>query len=1798
MRRNSPPPSLSGVGGRGRGAAPDVPSGSRRILRTRGFAAFLFALLGVAGLAGFARPAAGQDPVIVSKSWAFTPPNHNEIGNQFRLLFITSDDSTATSTDISDYDTFVQNAVANGHAQIQEHSSKFKVLGSTSSVNATDHTGTTYTSMDKGVPIYWLKTNPGGGAKVAADYEDFYDNTWDNKSNNRNELGAKKAPNTETQNTIKIWTGTNNSGTKSSRPLGNPHRVSYGQLNNNQSRHLLRPLIFDIPSSENHFYGLSPVFEVGVVPTKVTLSVSGGVTEGGAGLSITATASQRNAEGSAVSIPISVRSDSTTADAADYTVASTISIANNATTGTTTLSAPSGDGDELLEQVVVGLDTTATWAANWQWADPDSVIVPITDNDPTSVTLQVTDGTTDEGDMMDTAEIQLTLGRALESGESIGVPLQFAGGALGTNFTLALSGTPAGVALSSNTVTFTGGAGNASTATLTVTAMQDLLGVPETVTVSIPASDSDTPGLTATGLDGGASGSGTGEIMITDDEPPTYVASILSVAPDSFEGSGTGHSDRLITFDVTPSPPAKINVDFCMSGTATYDRDGAEADYEIVDTRGAGWGFRRDDNCSTGGFLMPNNAGPFSIRVYRDDDVEEDETVTLTLTTNSQTANDVIISSTNNTVTYTILNDDYPTLDLSVSDDGEVTEEGGMLTVTATASETLSGSSLSIPLERVAAHSTADETSDYTLSGSPAGTITIADGASSGSITLTTVGNTQDDFSKTLRLAMMSPPDDYEVGAEYVDMVLVDDDSTQVTLSVRAGNNTATEGDATVTAKIDVQPRRNLVAPEVLEAPLQFSGGAPVEDFSLALEGSPAGVALEPTTGVLTFTGPAGNAVVVVTAADDVDGIDERVTVTIPLSSAGSAPKLTTTNMDGGAVGTTVDRLGSNVIMITDDDEAAASFASASASEGEGAGTVDLTVNLAPAPTEDITLTYMLTGTAARGSDYDISGVTGSTGTLSVLTGATSATISVDVTDDIAWEDAETVVLTLQDGTGYVLGSTTVHTLTITDNDTAEASFASATSSVGEAAGTNVTLDVTVNLNPAPPAAITLNYMLSGTAGRIGDYWIDGVTSATGTLTVSPNATSANITVNVRDDMITEASETVLLTLQPGDGYTLGSTRVHTLTITDNDTPAIIVTPSLFEAPEEGPAKTYAIRLGTEPPGTVTVTPVSSDPGAATVSGPLTFDRLDWQTDQTVTVTPVQDNDADNETVMISHTVTGYGSGTSWARVTVAVNDDEISPNVGVTTSALTLDLAEDGAAGSYMIRLNTNPEATVTVTPVLPPNTDALTVSGALTFDGTTWEDPQTVTVTPRQDADWLDNTVMIRHRVSGYAGVPSNVAVGPVTVTVADDDEAPPVASFASASSSTGEGTGIVNVRINLNRAAPSNLTLRYRVGGTATSGEDVTVDNSGSATVPSGSASATVTVAILDDSVTEGVETLELRLQSGTGYQVGAVSVHMIAIDDDDTPSIAASMSSLDLDEGGDPAIYTLALGSQPDRTVTITPVSSDKQAATVSGALRFNGSNWQDPQVVTITPVDDADADHETVTVTHVVTGYGDMTMGPEVEVSVEDAAAAGVRASVRTLSIQENGDPATYTLALRTDPGGAVIVTPSSSDEQAATVSGALTFDSSNWQAPQTVTVTPVNDTNVEDDMVVISHAVTGYAGVAAGPAVHVTVVDATTIISVEEEEKEEIPTAFALEQNYPNPFNPVTTIEFALDKAGYVTLSVYDVLGKQVRLLMDGVRPAARYRVSFDASGLASGTYLYVLRTEQQTAVRTMALLK
>ncbi len=85
---------------------------------------------------------------------------------------------------------------------------------------------------------------------------------------------------------------------------------------------------------------------------------------------------------------------------------------------------------------------------------------------------------------------------------------------------------------------------------------------------------------------------------------------------------------------------------------------------------------------------------------------------------------------------------------------------------------------------------------------------------------------------------------------------------------------------------------------------------------------------------------------------------------------------------------------------------------------------------------------------------------------------------------------------------------------------------------------------------------------------------------------------------------------------------------------------------------------------------------------------------------------------------------------------------------------------------------------------------------------------------------------------------------------------------------------------------------------------------------------------------------------------------------------------------------------------------------------------------------------------------------------------------------------------------------------------------------------------------------------------------------------------------YALEQNYPNPFNPTTTIRYSLKELGKVSLRVYDVMGREVMVLVDGVQGAGEYAVVVDASGLSSGVYVYQLRAGGYVFTKKMMLVK
>lgn len=89
-----------------------------------------------------------------------------------------------------------------------------------------------------------------------------------------------------------------------------------------------------------------------------------------------------------------------------------------------------------------------------------------------------------------------------------------------------------------------------------------------------------------------------------------------------------------------------------------------------------------------------------------------------------------------------------------------------------------------------------------------------------------------------------------------------------------------------------------------------------------------------------------------------------------------------------------------------------------------------------------------------------------------------------------------------------------------------------------------------------------------------------------------------------------------------------------------------------------------------------------------------------------------------------------------------------------------------------------------------------------------------------------------------------------------------------------------------------------------------------------------------------------------------------------------------------------------------------------------------------------------------------------------------------------------------------------------------------------------------------------------------------------------------IPKSAELSQNYPNPFNPETVIRYGVPGDANVQLSVYDLLGQRVRILIDEPKTAGRYEVSFNGSRLASGLYFYKLKIGTEVLTKKMVLIK
>ncbi len=714
-------------------------------------------------------------------------------------------------------------------------------------------------------------------------------------------------------------------------------------------------------------------------------------------------------------------------------------------------------------------------------------------------------------------------------------------------------------------------------------------------------------------------------------------------------------------------------------------------------------------------------------------------------------------------------------------------------------------------------------------------------------------------------------------------------------------------------------------------------------------------------------------------------------------------------------------------VDVNDDDATSVTLAGAAGDVTEGgAKSITLTLGRGLVSGEVLAVPLTFGGTATRGTDYTVSGASGTglsyqnlnsgsagvtfTGPASGAT-ATVATLTLTAETDQAAEPAgETVDIglgTLNASTGTGLGggasgTDNLASFSIEDPPGNAVNLSVSASGAASEGGAALTVTATLDRANASGAAISIPIQVrtTGTTAQASDYT---VASSIG---IADDALSGSTSFTVTDDRIDEDTEKVVLELGAAlpTGVVPGTTTAVTVTIADNDTAGLVLSPTSLGV-AEGDDASYTVKLATEPTSTVTVT-ITGQSGTDLTLGDasLEFTTSTWNDAQTVTVDAGEDPDAAADTATLTHEASGGGYNGVSADLAVTVTDND---RPGLVLSSTSLDV-DEGDDASYTVKLATEPTGTVTVAIAVSAGTDLTLDDTSLEFTTSTWNDAQTVTVAAGEDADTTDDTATLTHTASG--GGYSVTASLAVTVT---DDDTLPVVSFASSSSSAGEAAGTRNVTVNLSPAPTAATTsLSYTVGGTATAGSDFSIAGSGTLSVSSGATTASIPVAITDDTADESNETVLLTLTAGSGYTLGSPSSHALTIVDDDgtgPPAVSLSISPNPVTEGSAVTV-TARLSEALSNSVTIplALTAGTAEAGDYGSLASIAISGGQTTGTGTVTTAQDDDTADETFTVA-LGTLPSDVTAGTpsSVQVTIRDGGTSLVGTPSVTLSASPN-----------------------------------------------------------------------------------------------------------------------------------------------------------------------------------------------
>ncbi len=932
----------------------------------------------------------------------------------------------------------------------------------------------------------------------------------------------------------------------------------------------------------------------------------------------------------------------------------------------------------------------------------------------------------------------------------------------------------------------------------------------------------------------------------------------------------------------------------------------------------------------TGGAAALSDAAPTQATILTDettvtvtlsteDDNTDEPDATLTLTLTDGAAYDL---GSDDTATLTVQDNDLPVV--TVTSGGDITEGADAeFTLTRASQDTGAALEVTFSVSGGAAMLTAAAPTAATI---PANQTTVT-------VTLATEDDNTDEPNATLTLTLADGAA-YDLGSDRAATLTVQDNDDTPELTVA---DAAAAEDADLVFAINLDPA---------------SSGTVTVNYAITPNTAQAADYTGTTSGKVTFApGDTSKNVTLELVDDTTDEPEETVTLTL------SGLTGTASIADGTATGTITDNDLPSVTVTSGGDiteGADAEFTLTRASQDTGAA---------------LEVTFSVSGGAAM--------LTAAAPTSATIpANSTTVLVTMATADDNTDEPNATLTLTLTDGAAYDLGTPSVATLTVQDNDGAPALTANDAS-----ASEDADLVFEINLNPASSGTVTVNYAITPNTAQAADY--TGTTS--GSLTFAPGETTKDVTLKLVDDTADEPEETVTLTLSGPTGTASIADGTATGTITDNDLPSVTVTAGGNVT--EGADAQFTLTRASQDTGAALPVTFSITGGAAMLSDAAPTSATIPANATTVTVTlATTDDNTDEPNATLTLTLTdgpAYDLGSD-DTATLTVQDNDGTPALTANDAS-----ASEDADLVFEITLNPASSGTVTVNYAITPNTAQAadytgTTSGKVTFaPGDTTKD---VTLNLVDDtADEPEETVTLT--LSGPTGTAS-IADGTATGAITDND-LPSVTVTAGGDITEGADAQFTLTRASQDTGAALPVTFSVTDPGSA-----LTNAAPASATIPANATTALVTLATADDNIDKPDATLTLTLTDGDAYDLGSDDTATLTVQDNDLPVVTVA-SGDDVTEGAD-AEFTLTRASQDTGAALVVTFSVTGGAAALSDAAPTQATILTDETTVTVTlSTEDDNTDEPDATLTLTLTD------GAAYDLGSDDTA---------TLTVQDNDLP--------------------------------------------------------------------------------------------------------------------------------------------------------------------------------------------